>query len=90
MPSLSPSGLHPSPEVVARRLGDGAVLVHLPSNRIFELNDTGMRVWELVAEGLSEAQIVGRLTDEFAVDRDRCATEVRGCLDHFRREGLLT
>jgi Coenzyme PQQ synthesis protein D (PqqD) len=31
---------------------------HLPTNRIFELNDTGMRVWELIAQGHDVAAAV--------------------------------
>jgi len=40
--------LKPAPEVLARRLPGGAVLVHMRTNRIFELNETGARIWELL------------------------------------------
>lgn len=81
--------LRPDPDVVARRLGDGAVLVHLQSNRIFELNDTGMRIWELVSDGLDEAAIARALTQEFEVEVDDAARSVRTFLEHFSAEGLL-
>src|SRR5215207_8182687 len=44
-------GLRLDPNVVAQRIGDDVVLVHLRTNRIFELNATGGRVWALLAAG---------------------------------------
>jgi len=82
------SGLRPNPDVIARRLGDGAVLVHLPTNRVFELNDTGMRVWELAGEGLAQAELLDRLATEFALD-DAARRDVADLIDRLRREGLF-
>jgi len=74
--------------VIARRLGDGAVLVHLPTNRVFELNDTGMRVWELAAEGVAPDALLERLASEFSMD-ERARREVTDLIDTFQREGLF-
>ena len=38
-------------DAVSNRLGDGGVVVNLRTNRIFELNATGMRAWELIGDG---------------------------------------
>ena len=43
--------LRQSPDAVSNRLGEGGVVVNLRTNRIFELNATGMRAWELIGEG---------------------------------------
>lgn len=74
--------------MIARRLGDGAVLVHLPTNRVFELNDTGMRVWELAAEGVAPDALLERLASEFSMD-ERARREVTDLIDTFQREGLF-
>ena len=50
------SNLRPSPGVVARDMGGSAVLVHLESNRIFELNATGARVWSLFNKACTETR----------------------------------
>jgi hypothetical protein len=81
--------VRPSADVVARRIGDGAVLVHLPTNRIFELNHTAARLWELLEEGLDHAQILARLAEEFEVDEARTASDLDQCVQRFRRDGLL-
>ena len=54
------------PDIVTRRLGDLLVVVSLSSNRIFELNHTGARVWEMMTSGFDEPRVVAALTDEFA------------------------
>ena len=81
--------LKPAPEVLARRLPGGAVLVHMRTNRIFELNETGARIWELLSEGLDQQTLLNRLVEEFDVDSERAAKEVAAVLDQLGREGLV-
>ena len=87
---MADSRLKPDPQVLARRMPGGTILVNLESNRIFELNETGARVWELMSAGLEREQVVERLVEEFAVDPIRAATEVDTLLGHLAREGLLS
>ena len=78
------------PDVVARRVGDTAVLVHLGSNRIYELNDTGARIWELTADGGARLRAWSiDSSDEFDVDRGQLASEVASIVDDLVREGLF-
>ena len=84
-----PARVRHHPQVVSSRLGDGGVLVHLHTNRIFELNATGFRVWELIGQGLDPAGIVDTLAGEFTVDRERLRTEVYELVSSLLREGLL-
>jgi len=88
MPTLA-TPLQVMPDVVARQLPDGAVLVHLPSSRIFELNVTGARIWALIVDGLTGEAIVSRLVEEFDIDRQRAEEEVLPLLEELAREGLL-
>ena len=84
-----PDALRHHAQVVSSKLGDGGVLVHLRTNRIFELNPTGYRVWELIGEGLDLAAIERRLGEEFAVDPERLRTEVHDLVTALVGEGLL-
>jgi hypothetical protein len=81
--------LKANPGVIAKRLDDVAVLVDVSTNRIFELNHTGARVWELMGEGFDKDQIVRHLAAEFEVDSPTAAKEVDGLLGRLRMEGLL-
>ena len=85
----SATAFRPNPDVVVRRLGETGVLVHLSSNRIFELNATGIRIWELVVEGLSRSAILARLQDEFAVDAAEAARDLDAFVRDLRQEQFL-
>jgi hypothetical protein len=82
--------VRPNPDVIAKRLDQTSVLVHIPTNRIFELNETGSRVWEMIGESLNADQIVRRLADEFEVEEAQAADEVTELLTRLRDEGLLS
>jgi hypothetical protein len=73
-----PASMRVSPDVVYRRLGDTAVLVHLGTNEIFELNDSGARLWELLGDGHGLDEAILALVREFEVDE---ATARRECDD---------
>jgi len=45
----STAAWRPSEDTVTQRVGEGIVLVHLPTDRIYSLNPTATRLWELLA-----------------------------------------
>jgi hypothetical protein len=80
----------PRADIVARRVEDELVLVDLETNRIYSLNPTGARLWELLGEGRTRAQIVDALAGEFdATDAD-VAGEVDRLLASLQSESLVT
>jgi hypothetical protein len=78
-----------SADVVSSRLGDAGVLVHLKTNRILELNVTGVRIWELIGEGLPVPAIEDRLQQEFDVAPDVARAELERLIGDLSREGLI-
>lgn len=80
----------PSPDVVSSRVGDSGVLVHLKTNRIFELNSTGVRIWELLGEGRDLADIEAALQREFQADAGRLAGDVRELVRQLEAAGLVS
>jgi hypothetical protein len=78
-----------SADIVSRRVGDGGVLVDLRTNEIFELNDTGMRIWELVVEGLDLDRMAARLVEEFDVSPADGLAACRQVVGELRAAGLL-
>ena len=77
------------PDVVTRRLGDTLVAVSLSSNRIFELNETGSRIWALVADGSSDDQVVSTLVQEFEVTDQVARQELEGLRARLLAAGLI-
>jgi hypothetical protein len=81
--------LAPAPGIVARQLGDAAVLVRLETNRIYELNATGARIWDLIAAGTPRAELVGTLAREFGGNAAGIGPAVDELVAALHAEGLL-
>jgi Coenzyme PQQ synthesis protein D (PqqD) len=81
--------LEPSQDVVGQRLGDEVVLVSLQTNRIFELNRTGARFWELLQSESDRGRIEQRLVEEFEVSEDELSAEVGQLIKTLTDEELV-
>jgi hypothetical protein len=79
----------PDPDVVAQRLGEEIVLVHMNTDRIFVLNRTGARLWELLGQQLDRVAIQRRLLSEFDVDEAQLVGEVDELLRVLTEEQMI-
>ena len=79
----------PSDDVVARRLDDVVILINLKTNRIFELNATGARLWELMSAGSTEAEIHETMLAEFDVTESELAQSIDRLAGWLADEGLI-
>jgi hypothetical protein len=78
-----------SPHTVAQRVGEEVVLIHLETDKIFVLNRTGARLWELLACGLEQSDIQRQMMQEYDVSEDRLAREVDALVASLRDERLI-
>lgn len=81
--------MRPDPDVVARRLDDALVLIHLRTDGIYEMNATAARVWELLSEGCDAAQMQARLLEEFEVAPETLDREIAEALHAMRQAELV-
>ena len=65
------------------------MLFHLGRSQAFALNETGARLWELLAEGHDESGAIARMIEEFDVPEQELRREARDFLVLLEREGLL-
>jgi hypothetical protein len=79
----------PDPDVVARRVDDEVVLVHLTRNEIYALNRTGARFWELLADGRTQSEAIAQLRQEFDVGEHQAEAEVAQLLGALEQQGLI-
>jgi hypothetical protein len=77
------------PDVVWRWVDDEAVLVNVKTNRIYSLNPTGARLWELIGRGLDREAAEAALLSEFDVEEGELRNEVAAVLEELAREGLI-
>lgn len=75
--------------VLSRKLDDEMVLLNLDSGEYFGLNDTGTRVWELLADGRSREEVIERLTEEFEVAGEVATGHVAALCAELLEAGLL-
>lgn len=87
---LSLALVQPLADVISRRLGPSAVLVHLATNRIYELNETGVFIWEGISRGESAEAIVTQLTAHFDVDAETAERELARLTNRLVEQGLAT
>lgn len=80
----------PSLDVVCTPLDDGeAVLLHLSTREYYTLNETGSLVWALVEEGISEGDMVDRITVTFEISQEEARAQVAEYLANLMAEGLI-
>lgn len=87
--SLSPSRTScytPTPSVLAREVGGEMVLLDPHRGVYYGLNEVGHRIWTLLSEGRSVAEIEGRLLAEYdapsAAIQEDLQTLLRELCDH--------
>lgn len=56
----------------------------------YGLNGVGTRIWELLAEPRSIADLCEQLTGEYEVDAGQCRREVLDLMEELRAEGLVS
>jgi Coenzyme PQQ synthesis protein D (PqqD) len=81
--------LRPSADAVTKRVGDEVVLVQLRTNRIYTLNRTGARLWELLEDGHDLDGAGERLRREFDVGEDQLRDEMAALVDELVARKLL-
>jgi hypothetical protein len=80
----------PDPDVVITELeNQEAVLLHLRTKHYFTLNATGLRIWQLLVEGLSFNAISERLSEEFDVTPAKAQESVLKLISELDAEKLI-
>jgi hypothetical protein len=77
------------PNVLAKRVDDEIVLVHLGTNRIYELNRTAASLWDALAAEPTQTELGERLALEYDVDRAELAREIDDLLKQLISERLV-
>ena len=78
-----------SPHVVSNRIGDLLVVIQLQTDRIFSLNRTGSRLFDLMISGFTRAEIRSQLLQEFQVPEAQLDQEMEQMISSFTNEKLV-
>lgn len=80
----------PSTEVVFRPVRDEGVLLDLRDNVLFTLNDTGVRVWQLLEQHQQMDAVVQQMVEEFEVSEAQVRSDVEALVEQLKEASLVT
>jgi len=70
-------------------LEDAAVLLNIKTNRYFELNEIGKRIWELLGEQNSLLEVCRTLENEYEVEAAQLERDALELLNQLVENGLV-
>lgn len=79
-----------NPDLVAADMDGETVMMSVERGEYFGLGGTGSRVWELLAQPCSLAQLCATFAAEYAVDAQTCAADLRGFVEDLLQRGLVS
>lgn len=76
-------------DVLETDIDDQTVMMDIDRGRYFGLNQTGTRIWALLAEPMAIGELCDRLMEQFDVPREQCEQQVVDYLESLLDRGLL-
>ena len=80
---------HKNPEVVTTELEDGAILLNLNTKYYYNLNETGLSIWQALDESGDPEKIAKKLTDAYDINRNQASAYLNELLEDLEKEGLI-
>jgi hypothetical protein len=78
-----------SKSVVCTELDDGGILLNLDTKYYYTLNETGLRIWQLIDECKTPAKITNSLANEYEIDIESAESSVLGLMQELEKNGLI-
>ncbi len=76
--------------VLIVNLGDEAAVFNSETGKYFSLNDTGLRMVELIQENHNKEQIIQTMTNEYTIDAKDVLVDFNYLLDALLKNELLS
>ncbi|MBN1976803.1 MAG: PqqD family protein [Anaerolineae bacterium] len=77
-------------KTASRVLAGEAIVLTPQDSKIHSFNETGSRVWELLAEELTVSEIVNQIRGEFEVSEEQAQSDVIAFLEGLEAKGIVT
>jgi Coenzyme PQQ synthesis protein D (PqqD) len=85
-----PPRLRLNSRVSAERTGYGAVLIDADTGECYELNQTGIEVWNHIQQRGTISDLAGSLAAKYKVDEQQIASDIERLLHSMLDHGLVT
>jgi len=76
-------------EQVSCPLGEESAILNLKNSVYYGMNPVGARVWNLLKQPTSIAELRNALLEEYEVEATRCGDDLLALLETMRSEGLI-
>ena len=76
-------------QVMARTVGDETVILDLASGTYFGLDPVGARIWQLMGERKTMAEICTTMLEEYEVEREQLEADVLRLATELAERGLV-
>jgi len=76
-------------EVIARQVGEETVMLDLAKGAYFGLDPVGARMWQLLAEGRTLAEVCDAIMAEYEASRDTIEGDLLTLVDDLVKQGLI-
>ena len=77
-------------QVMAQTVGEETVILDLASGTYFGLDPVGARIWQLLAEGKTLAEVCDTLLEEYEVSREQLEQDTLDLAQKLEAQGLIT
>ncbi len=79
-----------SQQAVTRQVGDETVILHLGAGTYFGLDPVGTRLWQLMGEGKSMAEIWEVMLEEYNVSREDLERDTMSLVEDLLANDLIS
>ncbi|TXH34103.1 MAG: lasso peptide biosynthesis PqqD family chaperone [Burkholderiaceae bacterium] len=76
-------------DILAASLDGELVMMSIQAGNYYSIGGVGTRVWELLEQPKSLEELVDAVVADYAVERDRCATDVAAFVDELLGLNLI-
>lgn len=77
-------------DIMTAEMGEELVMLHLDQGSYFGLDEIGREIWNRLDDPVSFGDLCAALQQDFDVDADTCANDVRAFVTRMARNDLVT
>lgn len=74
---------------IVQEMGSGIVVLNLNTERFYELDGVGKRIWELLSDNQEYTFIFNVLQDEYEVSAEQLQNDMTGLIGDLRKAELI-
>lgn len=76
-------------DTLSTTLDDESVILHVDSGKYFGFNEVGTKIWELLAEPHSIAELTQQIASEYEITEERCRTDIEELVEELVQKELV-